>query len=351
VSIDKKNLTKLLDSAFEGGSLPGKLHMEVLDGRKARWANIRDYYRKTLKGLVNRDDILLFYYSGHGGISKGGNQEFHLHHDEYSTYRFTVEDDMRALKARLNIVLYDCCSNFAQPRKELSADDAARLPRPSGKKANTKLFKQLFYDSKNWVVVASSKAGTPSYCDNKTLGGFFTWSLVEALTLDVDAFGDKDSPVTWDALLKKVGKETTRIEDRQKPEPIFVNEYQEHEHYVELRNKSSETIDVRVRHYGFDNTAAYHQDAKGFLKSIGWTKLTVPAGKTVRLERNGKPLRVYAYQFVGVGRDSGAKWTWSTDEKAGDQEATYPIVINPGVSYNSGREGTTIKTHTHNLNP
>jgi hypothetical protein len=30
------------------------------------------------------------------------------------------------------------------------------------------------------------------------------------------------------------------------------------------------------------------------------------------LERKGKPIRVYAFQHVGIGKDSGKRWLLST---------------------------------------
>jgi hypothetical protein len=343
--MDRKNLMDVFANASRRAGM--RVRVKLFDGEKARYRLVRDYLR-SLQGEVRPTDTVLFYYCGHGGESRFGNQRFAFYHDGKGPFRVFFEDEIEQLGTGRKILLYDCCSNRAQPRSVVRLDRSVRRSRASTAEVNPLLFRQLFFEGDNWVIISAATSGQVSSGDAE-FGGLFTHSFVEALALEVkDLDADHDGRVSWSELFVKVKEKTRALEPTQVPQAHFLNECRASERYVKLVNKTGEELSVRFRYLRSDETDQL--DPTQLTKD--WLTFTIPAGGEVVAEEEGRRLRAYAYQFVAVGRESGTKWYHPRARGAlRDQGSPVPAPINMGVPYNAGKDGRRIQTWVQTIPP
>lgn len=171
------------------------------------------------------EDIVIFFYSGHGVHAKadaGNLPQMCLKYGGYQEKNFVpvrvVKEVLSQRGARLNLIVTDCCNNISSSvsAKGLFAD-----------KANTSLtlgsediknLRKLFFDKKGTVVMTSSKKGQVSLCDRRG-GSFFTNVFIEA----IDRVKDGLVAADWNQFSNDVKKETlsrTAQVVRESPEPM-----------------------------------------------------------------------------------------------------------------------------------
>jgi len=126
------------------------------------------------------EDTLVFYYSGHAAHDAGnGGQFFQLKDDKGNAVelqRRTLLTTLKGKKARLTVLLTDCC-NIEQ---KSSSESKEVLPSPSLPKKMSPIFEVLFVKPEGTVDITSSKRGEASFVDAsvKKRGSCFTWPLV-----------------------------------------------------------------------------------------------------------------------------------------------------------------------------
>lgn len=346
MKIDRENLTHLLKGLFEDPNvkMPGQLHLKVFEGRDVTDANIRGYLA-GLRDQVKNSDTVFFFFSGHGGESNWANQRLQFTHDKKTYPRFYYEEAINALGPRLRILVCDCCAHHPRDIKNFvgKGKPGEQAARTSGFRAHPDVFRQLFFEGDQWVMLASSKKGTPSYGSNKEVGGYFTNAFVTCLSMSPDQIdADSKGVVTWEKFFNKVKNQTQAIYT-QEPEAHYLNDCQEREYFVQFVNNTNEHIDLHVRVRG-------KHDPDNFVR--GWYRYQVRAGENLLLvDENKEPMRVYAFQHFARGVTSRQVWVRSTDERAKDQSQARPVVINMGVQYNSGKDGKNIRTFVRSFDP
>lgn len=181
-------------------NLRQKLKNHDLKGNKVNIKDIND----TINELkLTKDDIVVFYYSGHGKIISNdkGVDERYMTFSNDEKYRIK---DLIALigdKAIFKLCIFDCCSDkqpfmpdnssVGQKRSSLTLDDDLT-------KYNLRnLFLKSSYDSVN---IYSCKKGYNAYCNIE--GSFFSESFFKALGNEL-----KGSSTSWG----KLEEETTEI--------------------------------------------------------------------------------------------------------------------------------------------
>lgn len=139
--------------------------------------------RKVLDNLrCGSDDVVFFYYSGHGGRSMQDTSPYPQMSlgQHYEAQMISVEGVDRALarkNPRLRFVITDCCNSedeFITPKLEISKGSSM----VTTKKENN--YEKLFMGKYGNVIITSSKAGETSSC-NYQIGGFFTYCLLAVL--------------------------------------------------------------------------------------------------------------------------------------------------------------------------
>lgn len=157
---------------------------------------------------VNRNDIVVFYYSGHGG---------NLNNDLWPSFELTDKyywqtDILRKLNgkcsnAKLLLCIADCCNGIRDNNMRGSFDGCEDI---NG-------LKYLFtgFPGKYAITISASKKGQYSYSD-KRYGAFFGICFREAIA---EKTANNGSP-TWEDVLNYAKKLTMRVSNNEQ-EPQY----------------------------------------------------------------------------------------------------------------------------------
>ena len=170
---DHNNIERL----FRGGVPKDRLHLVAM-----QMADITpDKILQTVKDIQpTEDDTLVFYYSGHAAHDAGnGGQFFQIKDDNgkaVELQRRTLLAALHEKKARLTVLLTDCCNIELEPTGE-SKEIASPVSSPE---KMSPVFAELLIKPKGTVDITSSKRGEASFVDStsKKRGSCFTYPLV-----------------------------------------------------------------------------------------------------------------------------------------------------------------------------
>lgn len=173
------------------------------------------FNRQNLERVINsisceKDDIVFFYYSGHGGRSiyeKTNYPQMLLCIEEgYDSDLypiFNVKERLKAKNPRLTIVMGDLCNSVVEgvSPKSLSVDKNPTI-KNGGK---TQFYKDLFFKMKGDIIAVSSepKEVSRAYSD----GSAFTTIFLNAL----QAMVSNNLPADWNTLLEITREHTNRF--------------------------------------------------------------------------------------------------------------------------------------------
>ncbi len=177
---------------------------------------------EILNGLsCGSEDIVFFYYSGHGvhaAADAANLPQMCLKYEGYQQDKFVpvrvVKEILSKKSSRLNLIVTDCCNNVAEwvTAKRLFADKGKTSP--VLRDQDVKNFRKLFFDKRGTVVYTSSKKGQTSGC--LLDGGFFTNSFIEMM----DYVGTGDIAPDWNQFVDYV-KQATLQRSQNKQEPYY----------------------------------------------------------------------------------------------------------------------------------
>lgn len=172
-------------------------------------ANGEDCSKENLMTILNslscgKDDIVFFYYSGHGTRSPQDKSEFPQMCLKYSGYQeekfvpvHTVVETLQAKGARFTLVITDCCNNPVSgiSAKTLMSKDGGAM---TDNEAIARNYRKLFVESQGMVIVTSSKKGQTSL-GGKRNGGLFTDQFFGN---SLYAAANGQIPATWNDVLQ-----------------------------------------------------------------------------------------------------------------------------------------------------
>lgn len=151
---------------------------------------------------TNPEDIIFFYYSGHGWRKKIDTDPFPRMclTERYSDDQPQVAE-IRSLinrkSAHLKMIVTDCCDSFPRTVGSMPAKSYGKGPSIISKGAYTSNYKKLFIDTKGEIVITSSKPEQTSGC-NDEIGGFFTYAFFDILKISVQNTNTSD----WNTILE-----------------------------------------------------------------------------------------------------------------------------------------------------
>lgn len=191
-------------------SLQGEMEFKyyVYPGRYCSPENLH----RVLNGInINPQDVVFFYYSGHGTRSMNDKSDYpqmclglgsSRQSEMISVEGFDME--IAKKKPRLRFTISDCCNSVGEdisPKLEISKGASVVS---SQTKVN---YKKLFLEKFGRVIVTSSCKGETSSC-NLRMGGFFTFCLMYVMEQAV-----KQNVTDWDIIMKGAYDSTVNVSD------------------------------------------------------------------------------------------------------------------------------------------
>jgi len=188
--MDYGYISKLLEILEQKAIVP--VEKTLLQGDSATY----DAIVAVLQNIsVKKDDILLVYFSGHGGME--GGQTFLATAENNPLYRTELENLVKVKPARLKIIITDACSSSIEGLGPLAAyKKASPLALDS---AYTEIYRNLFLNYTGLLHVTAATEG--EYAWGGMNGGNFTQSLVYETLI-------KDPKLTWKEVFEQAQTKT-----------------------------------------------------------------------------------------------------------------------------------------------
>lgn len=188
-----------------------KLEYKTISGKEYNKANVE----KAIAALTPKpNDIVVFYYTGHGFRKPKDNRRFpyiDLRPKPDNTYMvnsLNIEDIYNSIKrkgARLNLVMSDCCN------AEVTASNSigSPVPRKKGLLMNYNLenCRALFLNPKPTSILITAADAGQKAASNNEFGGFFSYFFKASMESQLSFFKKN---VTWKNLLEDAKKQTIK---------------------------------------------------------------------------------------------------------------------------------------------
>lgn len=156
--------------------------------------------RNYINNLSCQDDIVLFFYSGHGGRSHMDDEESKFPRMSLGGSGEPVKvteiiNNLEKKRPRLIVMVTDCCNSYYD-----RSSNTQSMTNSTG--GSGEGFKTLFLKNRGVVCITAASPGEFGWCSSK--GGYLTVSIKEAF-YEADKVG---SSATWDTLLKNTRNNT-----------------------------------------------------------------------------------------------------------------------------------------------
>ncbi len=188
------------------------VNITTLTGNKFSISNVKNAVNNL---RPSSEDIVIFYYSGHGFRRPETNYRFpfmklksnDVTKSELLTNSLNIEDIytlIRNKKARFNLVMSDCCNDAAESSNSIGAR-IGKL-RSSGLNWSEENCKKLFMNPQPMSVLATGADLDQRSSSNNTFGSFFTYFFKASME---NYFAPKNKYATWDLVLRDTKVNTT----------------------------------------------------------------------------------------------------------------------------------------------
>lgn len=168
---------------------------------------------------VGNDDVIIFYYSGHGFRMDSMTTQWPALYVEGTGIELSeIHQTLKGKGAGLLLVMGDCCNSYVRDGSiTLLSTNRDAVPQQVVE-AN---YKALFTAAKGDYIASGCSKGQYSFC-NSTVGGYFTASWLAQLA----AFIYAEATPTWDAIFAKacernLGSASSRQDPKFEKSPQF----------------------------------------------------------------------------------------------------------------------------------
>ena len=188
-----------------------KLHVkELIDND----LTIREFEKWLTQQRVQPDDVLFFYFTGHGFRTDKSPSiwpNLYLPSKKESLASHSLINKILQKGAGLSIILTDCCNNVLSIGEPLPFFSSLHIKKVRHHK-NLLSYKKLFSKSKGVIIASGSRPGKKAYADTFK-GGFFTEEFLKSLKSELS----KSKPC-WRHILKKAKSSCQSLPTPQKPQ-------------------------------------------------------------------------------------------------------------------------------------
>ncbi|HUR66323.1 MAG TPA: caspase family protein [Chitinophagaceae bacterium] len=165
------------------------------------------------------NDIVVFYYTGHG-FNEGRDayrfpyldlrdKTYQEYGGQYTMNMEAIYQKIKMKGARLNLVLSDCCNNDPSQSQNMTSEDPDTRVSSIGWDKNKCI--ALFMNSKRMSVLATAAQKGELSAGNISEGGFFTANFLQTLEKHIGKVRTTAKPLepTWNSILNLSATETT----------------------------------------------------------------------------------------------------------------------------------------------
>ncbi len=185
-------------------------------GQQFSVASLEKVYDR-LKGYDLSEDVVLFYFLGHGYKSRSKyptllftNTRGDLTEEELEEVSVELNDISKKLtkyKARLTLVVGEACNDDFE-HTDGQGNDVTTMNRPAV--MDKAKYKKLFLYASGALLMSSSKSGQPSYI-SATKGGAFTQGFLKALGNQTRKGGEDITNISWSQVIREARQNTQLI--------------------------------------------------------------------------------------------------------------------------------------------
>lgn len=222
VKADYKNIRKEIKRIKKYTKL--KTRIKKFKGRKVN-SDFLDVVRRI---NVEPDDVILFYWSGHGKRFESQEDPWPVldfEHDNQIVTQYDVTEELMDKHPRLILSITDCCNNFVT--KSFFAKSK------SDKKLLKENYQALFLNSKGTYIATAALPGEISFALNRNskilgipAGGFFTNALLESLKTETS---QPNPDISWDLIFELTINKTIEYQLRDEADP-YVYHYPQYQY-------------------------------------------------------------------------------------------------------------------------
>ena len=192
---DLNNMRQILDTISVAIGAP--LHTHELTAKKLALEPLE----KWLRGVHSTpDDIVFFYFTGHGLRSKKSATMwpalYFVHSGKLIDMNAIVEK-VKKVPARLYVIISDCCNNMRKKARIFFPKDL--LPEQPAPDAPRAAYRKLFLETQGIIIASGAVPGELAWASDQ--GGIFTNALLESLRHEVS----NESEPHWHHIFERSG--------------------------------------------------------------------------------------------------------------------------------------------------
>lgn len=153
--------------------------------------------------MIKPQDIVFFYFSGHGGASRDHLDSLPIPSlNQNLSYTLTfkkIREKINQTNCRLSIVLGQLCNSYPRQKIELDECNSPKVKISNLHRVPKPILRQLFVEPSGNITATSAKKGSMSR-SFLNYGGDFTWSFLRCIET---ARPSGNSMMAWNQLIEK----------------------------------------------------------------------------------------------------------------------------------------------------